>query len=390
MPSLFPGVCELEHFISGNDILKDSASSHSLPSHFSYLSHSSGTFGMESVARQFAYGHHSLVLRNGWFSYRWTEILEMGQEQQAWGPHTTHTVLKAVPMLDAEDPLAEPQPQYTPAPMEQVLERIQAERPKVFFLPHVETSTGLLVPETYLRQVADAMHRVGGLLVVDCIASGTVWLDMRALGIDVIISAPQKGWTGPPCAALVMLSERAKQVLDAQPPNQESSFSLSLKRWSAIMDAYVKGGFAYHTTMPTDALRDFHQVTVEALELGMGHLKEQQWDLGRRARALLAARGLRSVAAPGSAAPGVLVFYSPGHNDIDNPVLMRAFQQQAQLQIAMGVPWKIDEPAGLKTFRIGLFGLPKLTRVEETLATLEESLDRVLEHLYQEYPHVRP
>jgi alanine-glyoxylate transaminase / serine-glyoxylate transaminase / serine-pyruvate transaminase len=330
---------------------------------------------MEAVARQFAAGQHSIVLRHGWFSYRWTEILEMANGQ-AMGSNTTHTVLKATPLENANNPTTTTQEcYYRPLAVETVCAQIRTERPRVVFMPHVETSTGMMVPDAYIHQVSQAVHEVGGLLVLDCIASGTVWVDMQATGVDVLISAPQKGWTGSPCCALVLMSARALETMNAQAPNAESSFSLSLKRWSAIMDAYNKGGFAYHTTMPTDALRDFHQVTVETVNIGLDVLKERQIQMGLLARSMVERKGLQSVSAPGFQAPGVLVYYSPSRTD--NPTMMQAFMGQG-LQIAMGVPWKLDEPPNLKTFRIGLFGLDKLNHMESTVATLERALDAVL------------
>ena len=208
--------------------------------------------------------------------------------------------------------------------------------------------------------------------MLDCIASGTVWADMKELGVDIVISAPQKGWTGPACAALVMMSEKA---VARMPLTQETSFSMSLKRWTAIMDTYAKGGFGYHTTMPTDALRDFHEISVETIRFGIPQLKEGQIALGKAARGAMEARGLTSVAAPGFQAPGVLVYYSPANTD--NPVMMQRFKEQG-LQIAMGVPWRIDEPEGLKTFRIGLFGLDKIGNIEKTVGVMETALDAVL------------
>lgn len=335
---------------------------------------------MEAVARQFAEAAHVMVLRNGWFSYRWTEILELGRICRS------HTVLKAEPVAataddDVTNDVTAPQqqqqrPQYRPAAIERVVAAIMEERPAVFFCPHVETSTGLLLPDHYIRQVANAVHAVDGLLVLDCIASGTLWVDMDVSGVDVLISAPQKGWTGSPCAALVMLSPRAVDKMNTLP--ESSSFSLSLKRWCAIMEAYEKGGFAYHTTMPTDALRDFHEITVETLSIGLAPLKEAQWQLGTRVRHLFdhTPYALRSVAASGYQAPGVLVYYSP-RQDIANPSMMAAFKQTG-LQIAMGVPWKIDEPVGLKTFRIGLFGLDKLTNIDKTVGALDNALRQVM------------
>jgi aspartate aminotransferase-like enzyme len=341
----------------------------------------SGTFGMEAAARQFATGKHAMVIRNGWFSYRWTEIFEIG------GPdHTickSHTVLKAQPVVSTDSSASTKVGpiQFQPHPIDQVVQRIHEERPAVLFAPHVETSTGMMLPDPYMKQISQAMHDVGGLFVLDCIASGTVWVDMKDLGVDVLITAPQKGWTGPPCAALVHLSERA--IHKMQTDGTDTSFSMSLKRWSAIMDSYEKGGFAYHTTMPTDALRDFHEISVETLKFGLPELKEAQLSMGKQAHDLLKSKGLTSVAAPGFQAPGVLVYYSP--EGVDNPAMMMNFKGQG-LQIAMGVPWKIDEPEGLKTFRIGLFGLDKLGNIPQTLSVFEHALDSVLSETGHQIP----
>lgn len=287
---------------------------------------SSGTYGMEAVARQFATDEHVMVIRNGWFSYRWTEIFEMGGEKHHIP--ASHTVLMAqpIPSKDGSDHV-----HFTPHPVDDVIAKIREERPKVLFAPHVETSTGMMLSDDYIRKVSAAMHDIGGLFILDCIASGTVWADMKDLGVDVLITAPQKGWTGPPCAALVMMSESAVAVMATK---HETSFSMSLKRWTAIMDTYEKGGFGYHTTMPTDALRDFHEISVETLKFGLPELKEAQLKMGWKSRAILDSKGLTSVAAPGFQAPGVLVYYSP--ENADNPVMMNRFKEQG-LQIAMGV-----------------------------------------------------
>lgn len=323
----------------------------------------SGTFGMEAVARQFATDEHVMVIRNGWFSYRWTEIFDMGDIPKS------HTVLKATPV----DPSTDQQHyQYAPYPVDEVVAKIYEERPSTLFCPHVETSTGIILPDDYIQKISAAMHDIGGLLVLDCIASGTVWADMKDLGVDVVISAPQKGWTGPCCAGLVMMSERAHSKLET---TKETSFAMSLKRWSAIMDTYEAGGFGYHTTMPTDALRDFHEISVETLKIGLPQLKQDQNELGKLARAELDKRGLRSVAAPGFEAPGVLVYHSP--SDVANPEMMNKFKKN-NLQIAMGVPWALDEPEGMKTFRMGLFGLDKLGDINGTVDTLTSALDPIL------------
>jgi aspartate aminotransferase-like enzyme len=338
-----------------------------------------------------------MVIRNGWFSFRWTEIFDMGSIP------SSHTVLKAQPQPPSD---YSPHVQYAPYPVDDAVQKIMEERPKVLFAPHVETSTGMILPDDYLLKVANAVHEVGGIFVLDCIASGAIWANMKDLGVDAVISAPQKGWTGPACAALIMLSEAA---VERMAETQETSFSMSLKRWSAIMDTYEKGGFGYHTTMPTDGLRDFHEIGVETLKFGLPQLKQAQYDLGKSARGLLDSRGLTSVAAPGFQAPGVLVYYSPLGQD--NPAMMNRFKDHG-LQIgkskvrhlenairysdirfsqvnffkAMGVPWRIDEPDGLRTFRLGLFGLDKMGDIPKCVGTLQLALDSVLE----ESGHVLP
>jgi len=326
----------------------------------------SGTFGMEAVARQFATDEHVLVIRNGWFSYRWTEIFDMGSIPKS------HTVLKARPVLSSSSTVVQKNLQYEPCPVDEVVAKINEEQPATLFCAHVETSTGMILPDDYIRKISAEIHNVGGLLVLDCIASGAIWADMKDLGVDVVISAPQKGWTGPCCCAMVMMSQRATLKMQT---TKETSFSMSLKKWSDIMDKYTSGGYGYHTTMPTDALRDFHEISVETLKAGLPELKKAQYNLGKKAREALNERGLMSVSASGFQAPGVLVYYSPGENE--NLEMMTKFKNK-NLQIAMGVPWKIDEVEGLKTFRLGLFGLDKMRDIDGTVSTLTLALDHIL------------
>jgi aspartate aminotransferase-like enzyme len=318
----------------------------------------SGTFGMEAVARQLASGQKCLVLRNGWFSYRWTQIFEMGQIP------AEALVLKARPVASGH------QAAFAPAPLDEVLATIAAEKPQLVFAPHVETASGMILPDDYLRAVADAVHAVGGLFVLDCIASGTLWVDMQACGIDVLISAPQKGWSASPCCALVMLSAAAQARVEA---TQSTSFACDLKKWLQIMQAYEQGGHAYHATMPSDALARFREVMQETAAYGFAKVREEQQELGARVRALLTAKGFKSVAAPGFEAPGVVVCYTDD-GEIRNG---KKFAAQG-LQIAAGVPLQCDEPADFQTFRIGLFGLDKLNNIQRTLSTLEQALNKVL------------
>lgn len=318
----------------------------------------SGTYGMEAVARQLATGQKCLVLRNGWFSYRWTQIFEMGQIP------SESIVLKARPVSQGC------QAAYAPPRLADVLAVIALEKPQVVFAPHVETSSGMILPDDYLRAVADAVHAVGGLFVLDCIASGTLWVDMQACGIDVLISAPQKGWSASPCCALVMLSEAAQARVEA---TQSTSFACDLKKWLQIMQAYEQGGHAYHATMPSDALARFRDAMREAEAIGFATVRNQQQELGERVRALLASKGFKSVAAEGFEAPGVVVCYTTDAS-INNG---SKFAAQG-LQIAAGVPLQCDEPADFQTFRLGLFGLDKLGNIERTVATLEQALEKVL------------
>lgn len=318
----------------------------------------SGTFGMEAVARQFAAGRKTLVIRNGWFSYRWTQIFEAGQIPSG------QAVLKARPVAPGR------QAAFAPAPVDEVVAAIRSGRPDLVFAPHVETAAGILLPDAYLRAVADAVHEVGGLFVLDAIASGAIWVDMPATGVDVLVSAPQKGWSGSPCCAFVMLSERARAAIDG---TTSSSFAVDLKKWLQIMEAYEAGGHAYHATLPTDALARTRDAMLETRAYGFEKLRAEQFELGRRVRALLAARGLRSVAAEGFQAPGVVV----SHTDHDGLHTGKAFLGEG-LQTAAGVPLQCDEGAEFKSFRIGLFGLDKLHQVERTVTNLDRALGRIL------------
>jgi len=312
-----------------------------------------GTCAMEAVARQFATGQDCLVLRNGWFSYRWTQILEAGAIA------ASATVLKARPVDDS------PQPGWAPAPIEEVEAAIASTRPGVVFAPHVETSSGMLLPDDYLRRLATAAHAVDALFVLDCIASGALWVDMCETGVDVLISAPQKGWSASPCAGLVMLGARALERIES---TTSSSFALDLRKWLQIMAAYENGGHAYHATLPTDALLRFRDTMLETRDYGFAAVREEQLELGRRVRELLAGRGFRSVAAPGFEAPGVVVCHT------DDPEMQNGRRMLgAGLQIAAGVPLACDEPADFRSFRIGLFGLDKLHHVERTVQQLAQA-----------------
>jgi aspartate aminotransferase-like enzyme len=316
-----------------------------------------GTYGMEAVARQFANGQNCLVIRNGWFSYRWSQILEAGDIAS----HTA--VLKARRVGDG------PQAPFAPAPIGEVTARIAAEQPAVVFAPHVETSSGMLLPDDYMRSVADAVHAVGGLFVLDCIASGDLWVDMQACGVDVLISAPQKGWSASPCSALVMLGEAALERIEQ---TRSSSFACDLRKWLEIMRAYQRGGHAYHATLPTDAPKLFRDTMKETEAYGFDKVREEQLELGMQVRRLLASKGFQSVAAPGFEAPGVVVSFTDDP-DIQNG---RKFLEQG-LQIAAGVPLMCDEGETYRSFRIGLFGLDKLHHVERTVAYLARALDHM-------------
>jgi aspartate aminotransferase-like enzyme len=314
-----------------------------------------GTFGMEAVARQFARSSKALVVRNGWFSYRWSQIIENGDLT------SETTVLKAHRKGN------ESQSPFAPAPIEHVVETIRTEAPDVVFAPHVETSAGIILPDSYIKKMAEAAQEVGALMVLDCIASGCIWVDMRELGVDVLISAPQKGWSASPAAGLVMLSDRAVQRLEN---TQSDSFAIDLNKWHQVMKSYENGGHSYHATMPTDALKLFRDTMLETRQYGFQKLKEAQWELGGEVRKILASRGITSVAADGFGAPGVVVSYT-NDPDVQNG---KKFAENG-VQIAAGVPLQCDEPADFKTFRLGLFGLDKLYDVAATTNRVRRALD---------------
>ena len=317
-----------------------------------------GTYAMEAVARQFAQNANVLVVRNGWFSYRWSQIIETG------GLTASATVMKA-----RQTGNTSPSP-FAPAPIDEVVTTIREQRPDVVFAPHVETAAGVILPDDYVAAMAAAAHEIGALMVLDCIASGCAWVDMKATGVDVLISAPQKGWSASPCAGLVMLSEQAEARLEQ---TTSDSFAIDLKKWRQIMQAYENGGHAYHATMPTDALRAFRETMIETRDYGFEKLRDAQWALGNGVRAILKDKGIVSVAADGFGAPGVVVSYT-SDPDVQNGKKFAALG----MQIAAGVPLQCDEPEGFSTFRLGLFGLDKLYDVDGTIQRLKRVLDQVI------------
>jgi len=317
----------------------------------------SGTFGMEAVARQFATDKKVLVIRNGWFSFRWTQIFDMGRIP------SESIVLKARQIGSGS------QAPFAPAPIDEVIAAIREHQPAVVFAPHVETSSGMILPDSYIKAVGEAVRAVGGMFVLDCIASGTIWVDMVANNVDVLISAPQKGWSASPCCAMVALGERARAHIDS---TTSTSFACDLKKWLQIMEAFENGGHAYHATMPTDALATLRDVMVETEAYGFDKVCAEQREVGRRIRELMVGKGFPSVAAEGFQAPGVVVSYTT------DPDIQSGKKFLAQgVQTAAGVPLQCDEPADFRTFRLGLFGLEKLHNPEQTLQNFARALDAI-------------
>ena len=318
----------------------------------------SGTFGMEAVVRQFAAGNKCLVIRNGWFSFRWTQIFDKGQIP------SKSIVLKARRTQEGK------QAPFAPAPIDEVVAAIKTEKPDLVFAPHVETASGIILPDDYIKAVADAVHSVGGMFVLDCIASGTVWVDMEASGVDILISAPQKGWSASPCCALVMLSTLGRERIEN---TESSSFACDLLKWLNIMEAYENGGHAYHATMPTDSLKRFRDIMKETEDYGFEKVRAEQQELGAKVREMLAAKGFKSVAAKGFEAPGVVVSYTD-----DKGIHTGKKFAEIGFQVAAGVPLQCDEPEDYQTFRLGLFGLDKLHNVERTVDSLAKALAKIL------------
>ena len=316
-----------------------------------------GTFAMESVARQFMSGKTALVVRNGWFSYRWSQIFETGN------------ICSSVIVMKAKQFGNNLQSSFEPAPIDEVVAKIKSEKPDFVFAPHVETSAGIILPDNYIRELSKAAHSVNALMVLDCIASGCVWIDMEDTGVDILISAPQKGWSSQPCAGLVMMSTNAREKINT---TESDSFAMDLKKWLSIMETYEAGGHAYHATMPTDSLKVFRDTLSETREFGFSTAFDAQWKLGKSVRKSLKNWGIQSVAADGFGAPGVVVSYT-NSSDIQNGSRFK----ELGFQIAAGVPLKCDEPPGFSTFRLGLFGLDKLKNIESTLLTLDQAFEQI-------------
>jgi len=326
----------------------------------------SGTYGMEACARHFGTDKNVMIIRNGYFSYRWSDIF------QVTGVAKTETVLKAQPIEEGKTP------SFAPPPLPDVLNAIKTQKPDVVFAPHVETSTGMILPNIYMKKVAEAVHSYGGVFVLDCVASGNVWVDMDDIGIDCLVTAPQKGWTGPACVGIVMMSERARKIVSEGEAPELNSFCCNLKQWLSVMDAYVAGGAKYYTTLPTDSLMRFRNVLLETEKYGFEKVKNNMWELGKRIRKVLESHGFKSVSAAKVQSPGVVVSYSPYEG------MYAAFKQE-NLQIAGGVPFKLGEEklgidARKQCFRLGLFGLDKMKNIPEVVRIFEEALGNILKN----------
>ena len=317
-----------------------------------------GTYAMEAVARQFATDQSCLVLRNGWFSFRWSQIFEMGNIP------SEEIVLKASRVSeDSQAPFAPPN-------IDEVVELIKKKKPHMVFAPHVETSSGIILPDDYIRSIATAVHSVGGMFVLDCIASGAIWIDMKECGVDVLISAPQKGWSASPAFGMVMLSSDAAEKINE---TKSTSYSCDLLKWLQIMQAYESGGHAYHATMPTDAIKHFRDTVNETAEFGFDNARKKQQELGDKVSALLERNNITSVAAKGFQAPGVVVSYTT-----DKEIQNGSKFKNIGMQIAAGVPLQCDEGDDYQTFRLGLFGLDKLKDVDAVVKKLEQAIKQVI------------
>jgi aspartate aminotransferase-like enzyme len=317
-----------------------------------------GTYAMEAVARQFATNQNCLVLRNGWFSFRWSQIFEMGSIP------SEETVMKARRVSEGA------QAPFAPADINEVVDMIKTKKPNLVFAPHVETASGIILPEDYIRSVADAVHSVGGMFVLDCIASGAIWVDMEDSGVDILISAPQKGWSASPAFGLVMLSPQANEEINK---TQSTSFSCDLLKWLQIMQAYENGAHAYHATMPTDAIKRFRDTIIETEEFGFDNACKKQQELGDKVRALLESHNINSVSEKGYQAPGVVVCYTS-----DKAIHNGSKFTNVGIQIAAGVPLQCDEGDDYQTFRLGLFGLDKLKDVDAAVKRFEDALKQVV------------
>ncbi|MFH4355460.1 MAG: aminotransferase class V-fold PLP-dependent enzyme [Neisseriaceae bacterium] len=316
-----------------------------------------GTTGMEAVVRQLAKGKKCLCLRNGFFNFRWSQILNLSQ------------LCSAEVVIKAQSVSAVHYSAYVPATLEEVIKRIREERPNLVFATHVETSSGIRLTEAYIKEVARVTHEVGGWLIVDSIASGATWLDMQELNIDLLLTAPQKCWASTPCCALIMVNGAMRQYIDQ---TQSDSFALDLKKWFETMEVYERGGFAYYATMPTDSLKQLRDSMAEAKKLGLKNLKIQQEVLGREVRKLLKMRGFSLVADDAFAAWSIVVAYTDDLN-------IHSGKKWAEVgvQISSGVPLQCDEPSDFTTFRIGLLGWDKLNSVASTVAELEQAIGRI-------------
>ena len=321
----------------------------------------SGTFGMEAIARQFGNGEKCLILRNGWFGFRFTEIFRRGK-----------IASEVKPIFAIEKENAEGQNikrDYSPPPLKTIVDEILSFKPKLVYATHVETSTGIIIPDEYIKGIGEATKSIGGLFVLDCVASGSLFVDMEILGIDLLLTAPQKGWSSTPCAGVIMLNKNAREKIKK---TTSSSYSCDLHKWLTVMESYEDNNYTYHTTFPTDGLKNFRTNILEIKKIGYQKTTDLQIQLGQKMRKLTEDFGYVSVAAKGYKAPTVIVNYTSEED-------MKSGKKFADLgvQIAAGMPLEIGEPSDFMSFRIGLFGIDKLLNIDRTVENFKAALEKI-------------
>ena len=317
----------------------------------------SGTTAMEAVARQFAREKKCLCLRNGFFNFRWSQIFAQGHIPNE------EFVLKAHALS------REKKASFLPPSLEEVNKCILEKTPNLVFATHVETSSGIMLSDEYIAAIAEKIHSMNGYLVLDCVASGARWIDMQALGVDILITAPQKCWSAPPSCGIVLLNKTIGSQLSH---TTSDSFDLDLNQWLNIMRAYEQGKFAYYATMPTNALIALRNSMLEAQKIGFSYLKDRQLELGTKVRSLFKSKGFISVAEEQVASPSIAVYYT------DDPTIQNGQKwQEYGIQISSGVPLKCGEQEPFQTFRIGLLGWDKLNHIDQTVDTLKETLKEI-------------
>ncbi|KIM82940.1 hypothetical protein PILCRDRAFT_819739 [Piloderma croceum F 1598] len=320
-----------------------------------FLIAGSGTLGWDQVAANLVEpGENALVLHSGYFGDSFEECL------QTYGAN--------VDQIKAEIGAAVSQSEIEKA--------LESKKYKVLTFTHVDTSTAVL---SDAKAIAETVKRVSPetLVVMDGVcAVASEEIQMDEWGIDVVLTAPQKGLGTPPGLSIVLASQKAIKVFESR-STPVTSYYASWKKWLPVMKAYENGSAAYFATPPVNLICAFH-ASLSAITKSSPSLADRfklHQEASKRIKAAATELGLKQLPLePSLASNGMTALYFP--DGVSGADLLPALLQRGVV-VAGGLHTSIKD----KYFRIGHMGIsvvdPQRGDIDKIISSLRESLAEV-------------